>query len=105
MKETAVKVVDRDKVRNDLLTILTELREDWEYSDEITEQTGIFMDLEFESIDAVALGSAVEEHFDQSLPFAEFLIKAGERQVKDITIGDLLDFLMANLDGSKGGPK
>ena len=96
-----MKELDRLAVRNDLLTILTELREDWEYSDEITEQTGIFGDLGFESIDAVALGSAIEEHFDQSLPFAEFLTKAGERQAKDITVRDLLDFLMVSLNRSK----
>ena len=88
---------DRAQVRMDLLRILTELREDWEYSDEITEATGIFRDLQFESIDAVALGSSIEEHFNQTLPFAEFLAKAYERKAKDITIGELLDFLMTNL--------
>jgi len=88
---------DRNILREEILKILTELREDWEYSDEITEQTGIFRDLEFESIDAVAMGSAIEEHFNQSLPFAEFLTKANERQAEDITVGDVLDFLVANL--------
>ena len=89
--------LDRDAVRGDLVTILSEVREDWEYTDEITEQTGIFKDLGYESIDAVVLGSAIEEHFDQSLPFAEFLTKSNEQQAKEITIGNLLDFLMAHL--------
>lgn len=88
---------DRNALREEVLKILTDLREDWEYSDEITEQTGIFKDLEFESIDAVAMGSAIEEHFNQSLPFAEFLTKANERQAEDITVGEVLDFLLANL--------
>ncbi|MFQ5490430.1 MAG: acyl carrier protein [Phycisphaerae bacterium] len=94
--------LDRETVRTDLMGILTGLREDWEYSQEITLGTGIFRDLEFESIDAVALGSAIEDHFDQSLPFAEFLMKANERQATDITIGELLDFLMENLNNSAG---
>lgn len=88
---------DRNALREEVLQILTDLREDWEYSDEITERTGIFKDLEFESIDAVAMGSAIEEHFNQSLPFAEFLTKANERQAEDITVGEVLDFLLENL--------
>jgi acyl carrier protein len=89
--------LDRHTVRSELMNILTGLRQDWEYSGEITEQTGLFRDMEFESIDAVALGSSIEEHFNQSLPFAEFLAKAYERQAKDITIGELLDFLLEHL--------
>ena len=94
------RTLERQNVRYDLLRILGELREDWEYTDEINEATGIFIDLEFESIDAVALGTAIEEHFDQTLPFAEFLTRFAERKANDITIGDLLDFLMKNLEGS-----
>lgn len=89
--------IDRETLRNDLLKILSDLRDDWEYSSEITESTGLFQDLEFESIDAVALGSAIEEHYNRSLPFAEFLSKASEREATDITVGDLVNFLVENL--------
>ncbi len=88
---------DRETLRNDLLKILSDLRDDWEYSSEITESTGLFQDLEFESIDAVALGSAIEEHYNRSLPFAEFLSKASEREATDITVGELVNFLVENL--------
>jgi acyl carrier protein len=91
--------LDRDRLRGDLLKILGELRDDWEYSGQITAETGIFKDLEFESIDAVALGSAIEDHYNRSLPFAEFLMKANERKATDITIGELVDFLVENLNG------
>lgn len=89
--------IDRNSVLNEVIRILTELREDWEFSGEITEKTGIFGDLEFESIDAVALGSAIEDHYNKQLPFAEFLTKCGERQVKDIYVGDLVDFLTSHV--------
>jgi acyl carrier protein len=79
-----------------------ELREDWEYSGELTEQTGIFRDLGFESIDAVALGNAIEEHFGQQLPFADFLTNARDRNLPDITIEDLLEFIMKNLNAPLG---
>ena len=94
--------LDRETVKSSLMNMLTELREDWEYSAELTEQTGLFKDLGFESIDAVALGSAIEEHFGQNLPFAEFLTRAGEQGLDDIRIGHLLDFLMANLHQTNG---
>jgi len=95
--------IDRDSVRSELLKIMTTLRDDWEYSGQITEQTGIFQDLGFESIDAVALGSAIEDHYNRSLPFAEFLMKANERNAKDITIGELVTFVVDHL--SRTGKK
>ena len=95
---------DRPAIQSDLLKILGDLREDWEYPGEITAATGIFRDLEFESIDAVALGSAIEDHYNRSLPFAEYLMKANERKAKDITIGELVDFLMENLNNGASRP-
>jgi len=89
--------MDRESVRSIVIDMLKELREDWEYSGELTEETGIFQDLGFESIDAVALGAAIEERFGQPLPFAEFLTHARDQNVKDITIARLLDFLMVHL--------
>lgn len=89
---------DRDRIQQDVLKILTELREDWEYHGDISAATGIFRDLEFESIDAVALGSAIEDHYDRSLPFAEYLMKATERKVPDITVGELVEFLHEHLN-------
>ena len=82
--------------------MLKELREDWEYSGEVTEDTGIFGDLGFESIDAVALGAAIEEHFGQQLPFAEFLTRARDQNLEDIRIGSLLEFVMTHLNGTTG---
>lgn len=92
--------LSRENVRDDLIRILKEVRADWDYSIDIGEETGLFRDLGFESIDAVALGSALEEHFDRTLPFAEFLTRAREENLEDITVGYLLAFLVLNLDGS-----
>ena len=95
-----MKRLTRDLVRQDLIELLKDAREDWDHALVITDQTGIFNELGFESIDAVGLSSALEGHFEQSLPFPEFMARAKEQNLKDITVGQLLDFLMQNLNGS-----
>ena len=91
----------RERVRHDLIELLKDAREDWDHSLAVTDETGIFNELGFESIDAVGLSSALEGHFEQTLPFPEFMAKAKEQQLKDITVGQLLDFLMQNLEERK----
>ena len=90
--------VSRDQVFSDLQTILNELIGDWEYSGEISLETSFFQDLGFESIDVVAFGAAVEEHYRQSFPFAEFLTEMSQQEVEDIRVGDVVDFIHQNLD-------
>ena len=86
-----------DSIRADLLDIMRQLRDDWHWSADIHDRTGIFRDLGFESIDLVALGAMLEEHFNRTLPFAEFLTRAREDRVEDITVGAMVSFLQANL--------
>jgi len=90
-------IPNRQEILEEVLRTLHEIRDDLDYDREITEQTGFFRDLGFESIDVVALGSALEEHFDKQLPFAEFLTRAREEKVDDLTVGDLVSFLAAHL--------
>ena len=90
----------RDQVRSALIRLLKEAREDWDDSIVVTDATGIFRELGFESIDAIGLGSALEEHFGGVLPFPEFMSKARDAHVHDITVGMVLDFLMQNIDRS-----
>jgi acyl carrier protein len=92
--------VTKEAIRADLLRMIRDLRDDWDWSGEITDDTGLFRQLGFESIDVVALGSTLEEHFNETLPFADFLTKAKERDVHDITVGDLLAFLVESLSPS-----
>lgn len=98
-----MNVLNRNQIRQDLLGILEGIRDDWNRSITVTEDTGIFRDLGFESIDAVALGSTLEEHYDRSLPFAEFLTRVKEQNLNDITVGMLVSFLMENLAGAEAG--
>ena len=89
--------VSRERIFTDLQTILNELIGDWEYSGEISLETSFFQDLGFESIDVVAFGTAIEEHYRQSFPFAKFLAGIAEREVRDIQVGDIVEFIHQNL--------
>ena len=89
---------NRQQLLDTILGTLREIRDDLDFDREIDEQTGFFRDLGFESIDVVALGASLEEHFNQQLPFAEFLTRAREQKVDDLTVGDLVSFLLAHLE-------
>jgi acyl carrier protein len=90
----------RQQIRTELISLLKQARDDWDESTVITEDTGLFLDLGFESIDAVGLGSVLEQHFGKILPFPEFMSRAREEDLSDITVGRLVDFLEQNLESS-----
>jgi len=73
---------------------------DWEYSESITRETRFFADLGFESIDAVVIGELIEAHYRQRFPYAQFLAELGERNQRDMQLGELVDFLRRHLNSS-----
>lgn len=87
---------------DEVLNLLNELARDWEYSGEISPETFLFADLGFESIDAVVLASHVQDHYQRQLPFPELLAELGHREVKDITIGELVEFIYHHLNAGAG---
>lgn len=90
----------REAVWHDLVQLLMDTREDMDRYIVITNTTGIFSDLGFESIDVIGLASSVEAHFGQTLPFPEFMAAAKQQNLSDITVGHLMNFLMENLERS-----
>ena len=85
-------------VMDDVLELLGQLAKDWEYSGEINARTQLFEDLGLESLDIVVLGTAIQEKYATVMPFSEFLVEIGQREVKDISVGELVAFVQANLD-------
>jgi len=93
--------VSCEQVLADLKLLLEELKEDWETA-EVTRETMILADLDFESIDAVALGGAIQDHYRQKLPFAEYFGQLSERGAQDISVGEIVDFIHEHLrDGEE----
>jgi acyl carrier protein len=89
----------QDQILEDLIAILEDLSDEWECSDEITMETSFLDDLGFESIDIVAFGTAIEEHYQQTFPFAEYLAEVGQREELDIKLGEVVEFVHKNLNG------
>jgi acyl carrier protein len=84
--------VTREQVFVAVRGLLDELKGDWDFEDEITHETRLFADLGFESIDAVALAAAIEEHYQQQLPFAEYLASLAQQEVPDMSVDDIVTF-------------
>ena len=86
--------------RTAILADLQEILSDFQgrtYDDPIDEETMFFQDLGFASIDAVVLGETLEQHFQTKLDFNPFLKDLAARNAKDLSVGDLVDFLRRSL--------
>lgn len=83
----------RDEV-TEVLALLAELADDWEYGGQITPNTMLLADLGLESLDLVVIGAALQERYGR-LPFAEYLAEIGQRPVaeRDVSVGELAAFV------------
>jgi acyl carrier protein len=87
----------REQVLAEVLDLLNSVVGDWEFEGAIAADTRLFADLAFESLDLVVLGAKVQEHFGQTFPFPEFFADIGQREVRDLTIGEWVDFVARHL--------
>ena len=88
----------REEILADVLLLLRGLAEDWEYDGEITQEAHLLADLGFRSLDVVVLGTAVQERYKQVLPFPELFAEIGRRGLRDISVGEWVDFIYTHLD-------
>jgi acyl carrier protein len=92
----------REEIRADILPLLRKLAGDWEYAGEITEDTSLFADLGFESLDLVVLGTQIQQYYDKILPFPEFYAELGERGQQDVSVAEWVDFVHEQLNEASG---
>ena len=71
-----------------------------EYSGPIDRDTMFFADLGLASIDAVVLGEELQAHYGQDLNFGEMMADLGQREDRDLNIGELASFLAKHLKPS-----
>jgi acyl carrier protein len=89
-------VPTRAEILDDVLATLSS-RLGVQSSGTIGEQTRFFADLGLASIDAVVLSEALQCHYGRALPFGDLLAEIGRRTERDLTLGELVAFLSANL--------
>jgi acyl carrier protein len=65
------------------------------YSGTIGPETRFFADLGLASIDAVVLGETLAAHYGRPLPFGELMADLGRRSERDMTVGEVAEFLLA----------
>jgi acyl carrier protein len=91
-----------EEVMVDVLGLLRKLAGDWEYSGEMTPQTRFFSDMGLASLDVVILGTAVQEHYGQVLPFVELFTEVGQREIPDLPVGEWVAFIHRQLNRTSG---
>jgi acyl carrier protein len=87
----------REKILAEVLALLNSVVQDWEFEGPLGANTRVFADLAFESLDLVVLGSKVQERFGQTLPFPQLFAEIGQREVRDLTIGEWVDFIYLHI--------
>ena len=92
-------VLTRDSIEEYIITKIGELSRDWDYDNPITPQSRLFGELGLESLDAVVLATAIQEHFQRNIPFAELFAEIGREQ-RDLTIGEMADFVQCSIAGT-----
>lgn len=88
----------REEILTEILLLLQKLANDWDYEGEITEDTCLLTDMSLGSLEVVVLGTAVQEHYRQVLPFPELYAEIGQREQRDISVGEWVDFIHKHLE-------
>lgn len=89
----------RPEIQDYILKTIEELSQDWDFSKEVGPESLLFAELGLESLDVVVLGTAIQEHYRFQMPLAELLADVGQREKRDLSIGELVDFVDLHLNG------
>jgi acyl carrier protein len=91
----------RDEILSDLSLMLGNFQ-GREYWGKIGPETRFFADLGLASIDAVVLGEQLQSHYGRPLPFGELMADLGRRTDRDLSVGELAEFLERHLPRKNG---
>ena len=84
-------------VENAIISILTDMVEEWGVDHDIGRNSQLVADLEFESIDIIQLIVAVEQHFKRrNMGFDELLMVNG-KYVDDLSVRQMAAFVESKL--------
>jgi acyl carrier protein len=94
-------VKSREAIAMDVMQLLEELASDWEYAGALTPDTRMLTDMGMESLDLVVLATALQERYEQELPFSQFFTELGQRNAGDLTVREWIDFMDTNLNDAR----
>jgi hypothetical protein len=92
--------IGRDEVFSQFVAMLSKVRKDWDPGEEVTEQMSLLGDMNWRSIEMIALAHMTTEHYGQPFPFNDLIAKLMQRKTRDLTVGEWVDFVHANLNGT-----
>jgi acyl carrier protein len=77
-----------------ILSLLDELKGDWEFDGEIAPETCFVADLGLESLEIVVLSTMIQQQYGR-LPFPEWFDEIGQRPVeeRDVSVAELVNFV------------
>ena len=86
---------DASQLLADVAMLLGQLRgDDFALAGGVTPETRFFADLGLASIDAVVLGERLQARHGAGLPFGDLMSELGRRADRDLSLGELVDFLV-----------
>jgi acyl carrier protein len=87
-----------------ILNTVQGLCQDWDYADPVGPESLLFTGLGMESLDAVVLCTALQEHYRITMPFAELLADIGQKQ-RDLSIAELAQFVGQHVSAAAAQPE
>ena len=91
----------REDVLGYFLGLLRTLSEDHGAGGEdITEDTYLLGNMNWRSIEVIYLANNMQEHYGQQFPFAEFFAQVAQREHRDISVGEWVNFIFKHLNGT-----
>jgi acyl carrier protein len=102
--EAAPVRADAESVMADLTVMLQALLDEYGLDDvEVTRESTFHGDLELESIDLVGLSGSLQERYGERVNFAMFIADLELSEIIELTVGQLVDYVVASLVATDGG--
>jgi hypothetical protein len=95
--QKTVMNTSREAVLEDLLQRLRRLSGGWEDAGAISEETYLLGNMNWQSINLVVLANEMQEYYARVFPFSEFFAEVSQKDEKDVSVREWVDFVYGNL--------
>ncbi|WP_426513303.1 acyl carrier protein [Dactylosporangium sp. McL0621] len=94
---------DRTTILAEVAALLHAVRDHAGVDGEITMSTRFSDDLEMESIDMVSVAGRLQGRYGDTVNFAHFVASLDLDSLRDLTVGQLVEYVAASLDKAEAG--